>query len=197
MKSLFKKNSVLLNWCISYIIVLSIPLIAIASNYINTNKVIAEEVSKLNYMVFDQIYTDIENELTSLQDCANSILFDEILKNVLYSENQAEFVMNSKKLVDSLANRVAFAQNTDILIYLDQKEHIITKSTANTTAYLYQSVNPMSSQVSNSEEWRELLRNTTYGFYSTDYLSYQHFVSPHFSFVTEFPLNKKAIYSQA
>ena len=192
LNSITKEKSVLKNWCITYVVILIIPItISIISSFM-INNIIKTEINKVNSMTFEKITTSIDDKLQMLENINTTIIFDNTFNSLFYYDKfTVDFYSTTKKMSKMFENLIHNDPKMDIMLYIYDKDYMITSSTANESKYIYDSVKNKYIANISYNQWRQTISNTPNGYYVSDRNSYKNFDDSSFVYSRSYPLNKK------
>lgn len=140
MKIGLMRKSVVLQWLISYSLVLVIPVCCFVYHGMNTTKLIRGEISSTNNLMLVNLQENIDSRVSELkstyQYIFNSPRFLQSRRSyqkndVYFRSNASEFLKELQAYVKSLDSELC------VMIYYTEKDYIITQATANSSDFLY------------------------------------------------------------
>ena len=170
--AIFRK-SVIFQWMVSYILVLSIPACCFLYQGMNTKQLLENEITSTNRLTLENLQKGMDTYISDLKSSYQFIFnnarfalsrrsFTE--NDVLFRSNAAEFLEDLKTYIESLST------NVDVLIFYPQKEYIITQSTANTVESMGRRHQGAGSELLGND-WLELISRR----YTNEFLISSHF----------------------
>ncbi|MGI2296423.1 AraC family transcriptional regulator [Paenibacillus sp. GXUN7292] len=84
----WRKNSILYVWLRSYALVLLIPVVMMAVVYMQTNKVIEDEINSANSSLLKQLQEEIDSQIEHVQRMREVIAFNERVRKLLFAPQQ-------------------------------------------------------------------------------------------------------------
>ncbi len=120
-KLLFKKNSVLISWLISYISVLLIPIIISTVVYMESANIIEKEITRSNQFLLKQVQQAIDGKKADIERLSLQIAFNPRLQGLMYVKEpyreHHHFTLN-QILQDFRIYKLANAYIDDFFVYL-------------------------------------------------------------------------------
>ena len=157
MKIGLMRKSVVLQWLISYSLVLVIPVCCFVYHGMNTTKLIRGEISSTNNLMLVNLQENIDSRVSELkstyQYIFNSPRFLQSRRSyqkndVYFRSNASEFLKELQAYVKSLDSELC------VMIYYTEKDYIITQATANSPDFLYMRHKEAGSDAG-QKEWME------------------------------------------
>jgi len=84
----WRKNSILYVWLRSYALVLLIPVVMMAVVYMQTNKVIEDEINSANSSLLKQLQEEIDSQIEHVQRMREVITFNERVRKLLFAPQE-------------------------------------------------------------------------------------------------------------
>lgn len=138
MKKNITSKSVMLNWAISYLLMLIIPISVFFYGSMVTRGVIRDEVSSLNKLIMDSVKETLDSYLELMKSTYKFTFSNNTFKKMINAFNyDVEYRYNAYKLKQELSGYSVSNKNVGIMIYFKDKNYIVTNKTANLAGTLY------------------------------------------------------------
>lgn len=153
-----KKRSVLFAWTVSYLVVLTIPLITILLNYYLNIKTIKSEIYKANEIVLDNLANEIDRIMTEQEKVYSYIYGDPYFSSwVSHREKTPEFYSDAAKVSTQLVRFCRYSPDVNCLMYMVDENYIINNSSSNDARHIYQSLRNTFEDFPEYDEWMKQL----------------------------------------
>ncbi len=83
-KSVNLKNKVLVTWLLSYVLVLAIPLLVGSLLYVESSKIIEEEISQVQQASLDQLKSSLDSDLRDIKKISSALAVDSIVAKLSF-----------------------------------------------------------------------------------------------------------------
>lgn len=158
-----KKKSVIIEWMISYIIVLMIPIVTIFINYFYNVQTINQEIYKSNELVLKNLANSIDEYLNEEKNFYAHVAMNTDLKSVVNrKEKDAQFYYDVNKVYQQIKSYSQWRLPLSCLVYFSELDYAIGQG-GNSSYLYYQSINQFSEE-SEYLKWKDLIegdyRNT-------------------------------------
>lgn len=152
-----RSKSVILNWAISYLLVLIIPIIIFLYGGVVTVRVIRNEITGINKLVLSNVKETLDSCLELMKSTYKFTFTNNTFKKMLNINNyDMEYRYNAYKLNQELSAYSISHKNVAIMIYFKDKNYIVTNKTANLASTLYYTQRMEGMDIS-FDEWMDLL----------------------------------------
>ncbi len=165
---MFSKKSVVVGWACSYIIILSIPIIAIFINYYFNVRVIEQEIVRANEQVLENLQECVDDFLEDGMTFYQHIFLDEAINNMMKKKKiDQSFYYNAYAFINEMEDYTKYNPEMLCCIYFGEKDYVLDLKGGGSSEQLYSSVE-YSGRFRNValEEWKE----TIGGYYNNEFL---------------------------
>lgn len=129
-KKLYKRHDVFLSWIFSYIIVLTVPLFISGIVYVESGRIIINEMNNANGFMLEQARNVIDSQLQEIDSLFNEIAFNPKVKKLIYLDEPFQNYQYYETYELTKDFRLYLATNRgvvqDIYIYLMKNDIIIS-----------------------------------------------------------------------
>ncbi len=162
-----KKHSILLEWAVSYAVVLIIPLITIFLNYSFSMETIREGIYDAHETVLENVGNEIDELMIQQTNVYSYLYSDAIFNNWASHENMdAEFYSDASRLQKQISSYVKYSSDVYCLLYMVDKNYIVNNDSANNAKHIYIAMDTFYDDSSSYEEWLAFLS----GNYNNEFL---------------------------
>ena len=165
---MFSKKSVVVGWACSYIIILSIPIIAIFINYYFNVKVIEREIVRANEQILANLQECVDDYLEDGMSLYQHIFLDESINNMMRKKKiDQNFYYNTYVFLNNMGNYTRY--NPDLLscVYFGGKDYVLDLKGGGSSEQLYDSMEYAGRfREITLEDWREIIG----GYYNNEFL---------------------------
>ncbi|MDD5994646.1 MAG: AraC family transcriptional regulator [Clostridiales bacterium] len=153
-----KKRSVLLDWAISYLIVLIIPLITVILNFYLNIETIKKGIYNANEIIVENIGNEMDRIMTEQENIYSYIYSDSYFFSWVSHRNKSpEFYSDAAKVSSQLIRFCRYSSDVNCLIYMPDENYIISNNSCNDEKYMYQSLRSRFDDFPEYNEWIEQL----------------------------------------
>ena len=158
-----KKKSVIIEWVLSYIIVLMIPIVTIFINYFYNVQTINHEIYKSNELVLKNLSNSIDEYLNEEKNFYAHVVTNTDLKSVVNREEKdAQFYYDVNIVYQQIKSYSQWRLPLSCLVYFSELDYAIGQG-GNSSYLYYQSMNRFSEETEYLK-WKDLVegdyRNT-------------------------------------
>ena len=158
-----KKKSVIIEWVISYIIVLMIPIVTIFINYFYNVQTINQEIYKSNELVLKNLANSIDEYFNEQKNFYAHVVTNTDLKSVVNREEKdAQFYFDVNIVYQQIKSYSQWRLPLSCLVYFSEHDYAIGQG-GNSSYLYYQSMNRFSEEAEYLK-WKDLVggdyRNT-------------------------------------
>ena len=159
MKKIVASRSVLLNWTVSYLLILLIPIAITIYSSVMIGKTVRAEVSDANTLILNTVRNDIDVRISAMRAAFRYTYLNNLMANLRQSSPASlAFTATTYELVRDLSAYVSTtAQNMGITVYLQDMDYIISNTTANQAATLFYA-QQLSGMKMSQAEWLQTLQ---------------------------------------
>ena len=158
------RNNTLLKWILVGCIVLMIPLISAIINFFINRNLLEQKIEQVNRFMVKNIQYGIDAKLEDIQNAAKQYQMDEKFSNYqLKVADESDFLRQVQICQEELELLRRVNSDMEIMIYLPQKDYILSSKTANTVENVYDSLMYRNQIQMSIEDWRDYLSRTTKG----------------------------------
>lgn len=125
----FKNRSVLVNWSLSYISILLIPVIISMAVYISSENILKTEITRTNSQLLNQVKNAIDNRLKDIERTALQMSFNQNVKSIPSHTTHFDKIANYNSIIREL--RVYKLSNSfvdNFYIYIRENECAVSGS---------------------------------------------------------------------
>ena len=188
---LLKTKSVLINWGLSYLFILLIPIIFGVYNTVASRSIILEEVERANDIVLEGFRNEVDGVLQSLKYTSATIISDDRFRSVATSKGN-DFLWRSYLCTQFFTNHKISDPDLSLLLYMSEREHLISHQTANSLDRLYSALPAEKRSQLLLSNWKALFINQEgSGFTISPYYSYSNFGKNAFVYRSTLPIYKE------
>ena len=139
MRKITTSRSVLLNWTISYLLILLIPITIFIYGSVVTVRTVRTEVSDANALILDNVKRDIDDQLTAMRTTFKFTYLNNLFTSLrqMSQLNKAYMRTTSELVIDLSAYVKAAQQDVGITVYFLGKDYIVSDTTANQATTLF------------------------------------------------------------
>lgn len=139
MRKITTSRSVLLNWTISYLLILLIPITIFIYGSVETVRTVRTEVSDANALILDNVKRDIDSQLSAMRTAFKFTYLNNLFTSLrqMSQLNKAYVRTTSELVVDLSAYVKAAQQDIGVTVYFLGKDYIVSDATANQAATLF------------------------------------------------------------
>lgn len=133
-----QKRSVVFSWTLSFVAILLIPILFAFITYLQTERVIENEINQSNQFMIGKIQQSIDGMLENINRLSTEIMFDESIQYMMGGGDDAINAYSSFKAVNVLQHYRAFNSSTfELYIYLKNRDYVISYDTSNDSRTFY------------------------------------------------------------
>lgn len=181
------RNSVLAEWIFAGVLILMIPMTFVIFNAFYSRQMIQDKLEEMSGITLNNIRYSIDDYLSALRESAYYILmgnpYQNLEKFVVEDERFSEAVDTCYR---DLKNKGTYNRDIESMIYLPERDFIITNWAANEFEAMYNSIKfkymigkEDREEIISENEWRELLKERHKNdFLISTKIHYQKFGSP-------------------
>lgn len=153
-----KKDSVLWHWLRSYMIVLLIPLMAIFINHTINVNTIEKGLMHANELINHNLKSNIDNYLYDEKELYKYVFANDDFQAIKSSRSKnAQFYYKVSKLCQQIKNYCGINEGIDCLVYLKEKDYVISSQSANESSYFYSALKLEFGEIEAYEAWKDFL----------------------------------------
>lgn len=152
------KNTVLINWGISYALILLVPLITIFANYYHNTAIIKEEIMQAHELILKNLKDSVDRVMEEEREMF--LLFstkEEFQELVNASQMDWDFYENAQKFSEQLND---YGQNNNGIsywLYMQGKDYLVNNGSGGSGRNIYYSQKPYVNGELDFEQWKRLL----------------------------------------
>jgi ABC-type sugar transport system permease subunit len=155
-RSVFR--SVFRSWGLSYVIILTLPMIASLVIFFNAHALIRNQIVSADRVALDTIKESLDEKLQNANQITTSIMIDSRFKNFTsVSNSEQDIVEKQEDLISLIYNYRVSTTATDILIYVPALDYCVSTTTAQGVALLHNAITHYKNADISLEAWREAL----------------------------------------
>ncbi len=136
-----RKRQVLLGWIVSYLLILLIPLCSFAYCYAQITNAIRQTTADSSALSLKNIRMEFDGHLAQMRSTMSFVLtnqpFQRLSKTASFDENILDDLTDCINDISSYCK--TSTTQTDVLIYFENQDYIVTSSTANQSMPIYYS----------------------------------------------------------
>lgn len=153
------KNSVLKVWCISYILIFSIPFTVVFLNYFHNSKVLKQEIYYSHGLVLENLTRQIDTHLDKEREFSEQILgAPELITLMRQDERNSRFYLAAKNLYEKKQDLENTYEYISCIVSFPSTDYVIG-SRADVSNVYYKGNTGIQEQVG-YEQWRDLMFGT-------------------------------------
>lgn len=154
----FKSSSILINWSISYVSILLIPLIISVVVYIASGNILEREIAVTNKQLLNQVKNAIDSRLKDIEKIGIELLFNQNIKGLSTQDTSIETIGSYNTVIRDLGvYKISNSYINNLYLYLQGNKCAISANTYLPEKYFYD--NLVSYKGVNENQWREILQN--------------------------------------
>jgi AraC-like DNA-binding protein len=156
--SKWRSNSILFSWIRSYALVLFIPIVMMGIIYVQTQRVIEEEINRANSSLLEQVREEIDAQLEHVQRLREVISFNTRVRSLLYAQPKLspDDRLTIVKTIDDFRAYSSTNRYIDSFYLYYQNGDFILTDRAHYTPEMYYDLHLAATGL-DYEKWRELL----------------------------------------
>ncbi|MDW7656243.1 MAG: helix-turn-helix transcriptional regulator [Bacillota bacterium] len=152
------KRSVFRSWGLSYVIILTLPMVASLVIFANAHALIRNQIISADRVALDTIKESLDEKLQNANQITTSIMIDSRFKNFTsISNNEQDIVEKQQDLISLIYNYRVSTTATDILIYIPALDYCVSTTTAQELALLHNAIIHYKYADISLDAWREAL----------------------------------------
>ncbi len=125
----FKSSSVLVNWSISYVSILLIPILISIAVYYATSGILEKEIADTNRQLLKQVKNAIDSRLADIEKIGMEILFNQNIKSLSSQGQDLEKIGNYNSVIRELGvYKISNSFIDNLYIYLREENCAISSS---------------------------------------------------------------------
>ncbi|MGG1554835.1 helix-turn-helix domain-containing protein [Paenibacillus ferrarius] len=141
----FNRQSIVLTWLISYIVILLLPVVIGVLLYFESNRTLKEEIQQANDSLLKQVREVMDNQFKAMEQLNFEITWNVSLQELLYSNKYEAFPKDYRYDTYQIARTLAQYKTSYPLIdsfyvYLNKDQSVILPSTVRTTEFAYETL---------------------------------------------------------
>lgn len=156
-----KKNSILISWIISYVLILVLPLIVNVFIYVKSINAVKSEIVTSHMNILDQLYSKSDNTVREIERIYSESVYNENVKRLLNTDSgNKEAVLNlCSALLGTPYQSISYSNEFDNFIYYKKPGVILTKTSKYTPELQFNILDEKSTM--KCSEVMEILNNVT------------------------------------
>lgn len=152
------KRSVFRSWGLSYVIILTLPMIASLVIFFNAYALIRNQIVSADRIALDTIKESLDEKLQNANQITTSIMIDSRFKNFTsVSNNEQDIVEKQEDLISLIYNYRVSTTATDILIYIPALDYCVSATTAQSIELLHNAITYYMEADISLDTWRQTL----------------------------------------
>lgn len=135
------RRGVMRRWLISYILILTVPLMSVIFSYTYAHRAIVREAEAANRQTLTGVMTGVDDVLSQMIYVTESLSVNTYFTQAQSAQrNQAKLLAVTPKLTATLRTLQRPFADMELLVYLPDADYLVASSTANSRALLEQTV---------------------------------------------------------
>ena len=164
-----RKNTILIDWGISYILILLVPLITIFVNYFHNTTIIEEEIMQAHELILENLKDNMERIMEDEREMFTLFTTKQIFKELVeVSEKDAEFYRNALDFSEQLGQYGESNNGISYWLYMKDKDYIVYNNSGDSSRNVYYSQRLLADREMDYEQWEYLLNDN----YTNDFFIY-------------------------
>ena len=157
---MLRKKSIIIEWGISYALILVIPLITIFINYGYNTKIIQKEIIQAHELILDNLKDNIDLLFEEEWKMFSNFYFNEEVNNLIYAqEMDANFYFDARTFKSQLAAYSSVRnEKMSYWLYIEDKDYIINSMGGHRSLNIYNSQKLLGAEMPTYEDWMNFLR---------------------------------------
>lgn len=179
------RNSVLAEWIFTGVLILLIPIAYVILTAFYSRQLLQDKLEEMSGITLNNVQYSIDGYLNDLRENSYYILMGKQYQNLEKMVSNDEMFLNAVEVsFADLANKGKYNNEIDTLIYLPEKDFIVTNSVADYSEFIYNSIKykiieTEDSSMISREQWLKTLNEMHKNqFIISTAISYQHFGKP-------------------
>lgn len=161
-----RKNTILIDWGISYALILLVPLITIFINYFHNTSIIKEEIMQAHELILENLKDNIDRVMEEEREMFTLFSTQQVFKDLVSaSQKDAEFYENVKDFSKQLGAYGESNKGISYWLYMQDKDYITYNNSGDTSRNVYYSQRLLAEGEMDYEQWESLLN----GKYTNDF----------------------------
>ena len=183
-------GTVLVQWIMTCIIILLIPVVSIIINFLISRRIINEHVRDSHGVIVSSLQDDIDDKLRSINNLSYLLILDNNFLKLPESADDHEFFQRAQVCYDVLNNYRYIHNDMGILLYYPSRDYIVTGGVSNSSVSIYTSMSySYRGDMPSYEEWMSVIGGdyAKSRYFMSDYCNYNIIGSPSFVFACTNP----------
>lgn len=172
---MFSKKSVVVGWMCSYLVILSLPIIAIFVNYHFNVQVIKKEIVRANELVLDNLQERVDEYLQDEMTLYNYVYTNEVMGQMLKNKKvDTQFYHNTYDFLREIKNNEVYTRSLSFCVFFREKDYVLDEAGGNFGGQYYDSMKYTRFVDFTFDDWKESVsRYYKNAFFVTDRLNYK------------------------
>ncbi|GGI44457.1 putative HTH-type transcriptional regulator YtdP [Paenibacillus marchantiophytorum] len=164
-KIIFNRQSIVLTWMISYIVILLLPVAIGLLLYVESNRTLKEEIQQANDSLLKQVREIMDNQFKTMEQLNFELTWNVNMQELLYSNKYDAFPKEYRYDVYQIARSFTLYQTSYPLIdsfyvYLNKDQSVILPGTVRTIDFAYETLHK--SDAFPFTSWQETLNRDNF-----------------------------------
>lgn len=152
-----KNKSVIVQWVLSYLIILLIPVVTIFINYYYSTNMIKQEIYDSNKLVLENLADNVDEYIYEQRSFYAFIVTNNLFATLIKSDKKdAWFYDNVSELYEQIEKYDSWRKKVVSLVYMQETDYVIGKGGSDSRSY-YSSLNRTWQQQTDYAEWKDFL----------------------------------------
>lgn len=159
-----KSSSILINWSLSYISILLIPIIISMAVYVAAGNILKKEITRTNIQLLNQIKSAIDSRLQDIEKTGLQLSFNQNIRSLRGQNNDVDTIASYNSVIRDL--RVYKLSNSfvdNFFIYLKDNRCAISSNTYLSENYFMENTGGYK-EIDKNQWKRDILRKDSTGF---------------------------------